>query len=72
MTTDELNENLIAQIKVDPTYRDSFKTSISGSFYDQARKQIAENKSWHITLEDLRKISNDAADSFLEKFCKGK
>ena len=64
-TCDAVN-HLVAEMKIDSSYREGWKANIAVQFQDSVRWYKKKNNKRYLSSSDIHKISNEAADNFLD------
>lgn len=72
MTTEEAVKHLTQKLKNDPSYRIGWQSNIAMAFYDRAYQYRKGKKIKYLSMVDIHKIANDAANSFLNLLCTDK
>jgi hypothetical protein len=69
MTTEEAVKHLTQELKKDPSYRIGWQANIAMAFYDSAYQYRKTKNVKYLSMVDIHKIANDAANNFLNLLC---
>jgi len=69
MTTKEAIAHLVKTIRTDEGYRWGWQANIAVAFQDEWQRHLREH-GLPYTIEQIHKISNNAADNFLFALCR--
>ena len=63
-------KKITKSLESDPDYRESWRANIAVQFQDEVRRYKKTNNKRTLSVEDIHKISNTAAEEFLKLLCK--
>ena len=66
MTTKDAINHLSEEFKNDPAYRQGWEANIAMAFYDTARQYRKKAGRKYLTLVDIHRIGNQAANNFID------